>query len=66
MTKRPTLCLITNHPDPENLHRRIALALSILQHRAWAAEDQPHVSEAIAALDDHSIDDIARTREAST
>ncbi len=41
----------TGKPDP-----RIALALSILQHRPWAAEDRRHVDEAIAARNGRSIE----------
>jgi len=46
----------------ENPERRIALALSILQHRPWAPEDYRHVTETIAALNGQSIEQIARGR----
>ncbi len=46
----------------ENPERRIALALSILQHRSWAPEDYRHVTETIAALNGQTIEQIARGR----
>ncbi len=62
LIRLPTLASSQTAPDAEDLHRRIVLALSILQHRRWPAEDERHVSETIEALDGQSIDDIARGR----
>ena len=52
--------LVASRQGSENPELRIALALSILQHRPWAPEDRRHVAETIAALNGQSIEQIAR------
>jgi len=51
--------LLPSPPGTANPEHRIALALSILQHRSWSADDRRHVNEAIAALNGQSIEQIA-------
>lgn len=41
-----------------DMHARIALCLSILNHRPWSPEDQPHIDQARRALLGATIDDL--------
>ena len=50
--------------DAAQLSDRIRLARSILQGRHWCEPDQVSADEAVAALDDDSIDDILAKRGA--
>ncbi len=60
MTGHDRIQLVPSRQGSENPEHRIALALSILQHRPWAPEDCRHVAETIAALNGQSIEQIAR------
>ncbi len=51
--------MLPSRQGSDSPEHRIALALSILQHRSWAPEDCRHVAQAIAALNGQSIEQIA-------
>ncbi|MGI8693449.1 MAG: hypothetical protein ACR2JK_11215 [Geodermatophilaceae bacterium] len=66
MTGHDRIQLVPSRQGSENPEHRIALALSILQHRPWAPEDCRHVAETIAALNGQSIEQIARGQSPRT
>lgn len=50
-------------PTASEERRRIALALSVLQHRHWCEHNARDIAHVIAALCGQSITEILRARE---